>query len=86
MPKTYISQLLHQITDFQYRVTAVIDGDIIYLIQVRGVEICVAYITVLCESPSRWLGLYSFNYVWKLCYQRITRLLYGIYSDQKYKN
>ena len=27
-----------------------------------------------------------FNYVWKLCYQRITRLLYGIYSDKKYKN
>ena len=27
----------------------------------------------------------SFNYVWKLCYQRITRIMYGIYSDQKYK-
>ena len=27
----YISQLLHQITDFRYRVTAVIDGDIIKL-------------------------------------------------------
>ena len=22
----------------------------------------------------------------KLCYQRITKLLYGIYSDQKYNN
>ena len=22
----------------------------------------------------------------QLCYQRITRLLYGIYSDQQYKN
>ena len=33
----------------------------------------------------RWLGHYSFNYVWKLCNQRITRLLYGIYSDKKYK-
>ena len=66
MPKTYISQLLHQITDFRYRVTVfyqVIDGDIIFLIQVGGVEICVAYITVLCGSLSRWLGLYSFNYV-----------------------
>ena len=47
MPKTYISQLLHQITDFRYRVlyfSIVIDGDIIYLIQVRGVEICVAFL------------------------------------------
>ena len=34
----------------------------------------------------RWLGLYSFNYVCKLCYQRITRLFYSIYSGQKYKN
>ena len=59
MPKTYTSQLLHQITYFRYHVTAVIDGDIIYLIQVRGVEICIAYITVLCGSPSRWLGLIS---------------------------
>ena len=51
MLKAYISQLLHQITDFRYRVTVfyhVIDGDIIYLIQIRGVEICVVYITVLC--------------------------------------
>ena len=63
MPKTYIPQFLHQITDVQYRVTAVIDSDIIYLIQVEGVEICVAHITVLCGSLSRWLGLYSFNYV-----------------------
>ena len=66
MPKTYISQLLHQITDLRYRVTVfiiVIDGDIIYLLHVRGVEIRVAYITVLCGSLSRWLGLYSLNYV-----------------------
>ena len=55
MPKTYKSQLLHPITDFRYRVTVliVIDGDIIYLIQVKGVETCVAYITALCGSRSR---------------------------------
>ena len=60
MPKTYKSQLLHPITDFRYRVTVliVIDGDIIYLIQVKGVETCVAYITALCGSRSRWLGLF----------------------------
>ena len=38
MPKTYKSQLLHPITDIRYRVNVliVIDGDIIYLIQVKG--------------------------------------------------
>ena len=44
------------------------------------------YITIVCGSLSIWLRLYSFNYVLKLCYQRITRLFYGIYSGQKYKN
>ena len=44
------------------------------------------YITVMCGSLSRWFGLYSFNYVCKLCYERITRLFYVIYSGQKYKN
>ena len=47
------------------------------------------YITFLCGSLSRWLWLYVFIYfisVCKLCYHRITWLLYCIFFGQKYKN
>ena len=85
MPTTYISLLLHQITDFRYRVIIVIDGDIIYLILVRGVEICVHYGFVWIFEP-----MVGTLFV-QLCLKTVLSAHYQvaflyIYSGQKYKN
>ena len=56
-----------------------------YLIPIRGVEICVAYITVLCGSLSRWFDFIR-SIMSENCVISALPSFYGIYSDQKYKN
>ena len=69
MPTTYISQLLHQITYLRY------------LIQVRGVEICVHYGFVWIFGWDFIRSIMSEN-----CVISVLPAFLYIYSGQKYKN